>query len=352
MKKILLNSTFGFLIICITALISCNHSTAPLGIQTSNGFDVPTQTWTPSYTPTITGTPTITPIASPIIFNVTVNYGGVKTGVSYNIVDQAGVTVATTTNTVPYSYAAYDFGTYTINILPNNPYALSSQTVLVTGPGLVTVPFSSSGWSLSTNPSSLIYQSSSGYQTPVTVLYSASGNLNVPAVITAGGLASAFSVSPSSLTLQPNTSGPLTITKGACYVQNTSLNFSASDNQGGSLYSTSAIAFNKGFTVNVNLSWNSANNGTVVSGCGGGCVYTTTWTDTLQLSDGGLGCSYSVNFDGSSYTLSNGQSATSNPSAICTFSGCTNYDPNSPPTWSVTLPNGSAITYPSTSGSY
>ena len=343
MKKKFLVLSLGFLLFsgAILTDVACNKANIP------SAYNVATTTPTPSYTPTITGTPTNTPIASPIFFNVTVNYNGViKTGVSYNIVDQAGVTVATTTNTAPYSYTAYDYGTYTINILPNNPYALSTQTVLVTGPGLVTIAFSATGFTLQTTPTSLSYQSSIGYQIPVVVDYSMTGNLNIPCNVTASGLPSAFSNSPTNVVLQPNTSATETIYRNSCYVQNTSLQFSGSDLSGTGLISTTTINLNKGYPINVTLYATSSVSSITSSDPGdpsAGHWYCNE-TDTAWFSDGGLGCSYTLNLDGTNYSISGSNQVTT---TIQVNDGGPVYSPNpscsSSISVSLTLPNGQVI---------
>lgn len=252
-KYLKISSLFALCcLVGISFIVGCKNADAPLGHQ--GPFDVPPATATITNTPTFTATP------GPVNVSCYVNYNGNQSGLSWNLVDPNGntlnQTVQSTGGTVfPFTPSIY--GVYSVNIPTQTSYLYSSQPLTITGAGNYSVTFTCSGQTLSTNPTSFNYSSAVGYQTPVTVSYSYSGNLDVPVSIQTGGLSSAFSVSPSYVVLNNSGAlGTLTVTKNTAYFSNTTLSLYAYDLLGGTSIATSNISILRGFTIPVTITIN------------------------------------------------------------------------------------------------
>src|SRR5665213_2066120 len=197
-----------FVVLCSLAwfgfILGCKNAANPLG-----PYDVPTATSTITTTSTITSTPTSTSTPGAVNVTVNVNYAGnAKTGITFDLVDPSGNTITTTTNNTLYSFNPSVYGNYSVNIPTQSIYAYSQSLLNIPGPGNYSVAFSNGTPSLTVNPTTYFYQSAIGYSLPMTISYTSTGNLNVPAYISVSGLPSAFGIQPSA---QDSSSGPLGI---------------------------------------------------------------------------------------------------------------------------------------------
>jgi hypothetical protein len=272
---------------CFSLMVGCKNAENPLGHQ--GPFDVPTSTFTITATPTITNTPTATSTPGPVNVSCYVNYGGSQSGVSWNLVDPNGNTVNTTAQSsggTPFLFTLSAYGSYSVNIPTQTKYLYSTQPLTITGPGNYSVTFTCSGQTLSVNPTFFNYSSVVGYQTPVTVSYSYSGNLDVPVSVQTSGLDSSFSVLPSYVILNNSgSSGILNVSKNICDTNNTSLNFTAYGLIGSSTVATSNTSINRGYSIPVSFLFSY---GGSYYNCGtqNGSV-----AITIFAVDGGLNCS-------------------------------------------------------------
>ncbi len=278
-------------LMCFSFILGCKSTQLPNG-----PYDVPTVTATATNTATPTNSPTPTATLGPVNVSCYVNYGGSsQNGVSWNLVDPNGNTINTTTQTsggTPLLFTPSFDGIYSVNIPTQTRYLYSSQPLTIAGAGNYAVTFSCSGQTISTNPTSIGYSSSVGYQIPVTVSYSYSGNLDVPVSIQTSGLSSAFSVSPSHVIL--NTLGsmaPLTITKNSCDANSTSLNFTAFDLLGGATNATSNIGISKNYSIPVSILFSS---NVSITNANRNCTTELTGTISFELDSANLLCSGST----------------------------------------------------------
>jgi hypothetical protein len=273
---------------CFSFILGCKSTQLPNG-----PYDVPTVTATATNTATPTNSPTPTATLGPVNVSCYVNYGGSsQNGVSWNLVDPNGNTINTTTQTsggTPLLFTPSFDGIYSVNIPTQTRYLYSSQPLTIAGAGNYSVTFSCSGQTLSTNPTSIGYSSSVGYQIPVTVSYSYSGNLDVPVSIITSGLSSAFSVSSGQVVLNSaGSSGVVTLTKNSCSLGNTSLNLSAND-FGGTQTSSASVPINRGYSIPVTFSYSATNlthSGSTVNA-----------TLTIFADDGGISCGSNYSFN-------------------------------------------------------
>ena len=297
-------------LMCFSFILGCKSALLPNG-----PYDVPTVTPTTTNTATPTNSPTPTATLGPVNVSCYVNYGGSsQNGVSWNLVDPNGNTINTTTQTsggTPLLFTPSFDGIYSVNIPTQTRYLYSSQPLTIAGAGNYSVTFSCSGQTLSTNPTSIGYSSSVGYQIPVTVSYSYSGNLDVPVSIITSGLSSAFSVSSGQVVLNSaGSSGVVTLTKNSCSVGNTSLNLSAND-FGNSQTSSASVPINRGYSIPVTFYYSATN----LTRSGGGYDPVGA-TLTVYASDGGLSC-------GASYTFTTTFQPSGGPAPV-TYSGSAN----------------------------
>ncbi len=331
------------LLMCFSFMTGCKNTDTPLGHQ--GPFDVPTNTSTITATSTITNTPTATPTPGPVNVSCYVNYGGSQLGVSWNLVDPNGNTVNLTAQSsggTPFLFTLSTYGTYSVNIPTQTKYLYSSQPLTITGPGNYSVTFTCSGQALSVNPTSFNYASTVGNQTPVTVSYSYSGNLDIPVSIQTSGLDSSFSVLPSYVILSGSSlSAPLTVTKNSCDLSNTSLNFSANDLLGGTTGITSNISINRGYLIPVNFYYSYSGAVTVttpsiLSDVSGSVTY------TISCTDSSLSCAAKP------YTASYGQSTLSPYGQSFGSSGSNSFGQGSSMTfsfnWNYAFANASTTT--------
>jgi hypothetical protein len=277
-------------LVCFGFILGCKSAQLPNG-----PYDVPTVTPTTTNTTTPTNSPTPTATLGPVNVSCYVNYGGSQTGVSWNVVDPNGNTINTTAQTsggTPFLFTPSFDGIYSVNIPTQTRYLYSSQPLTIAGAGNYSVTFSCSGQTLSTNPTSIAYSSSVGYQIPVTVSYSYSGNLDVPVSIQTSGLSSAFGVSPSYVILNTSGSMPsLTVTKNSCDANSTSLNLTGFDLLGGVTNATSNIGISKNYSIPVSILFSS--NTTIISG-GIHCPSELTGTVSFEIDSANLLCSGST----------------------------------------------------------
>jgi len=274
---------FGF-------ILGCKSTQLPNG-----PFDVPTVTSTVTNTATATYSPTPTATLGPVNVSCYVNYAGnSQTGVSWNVVDPNGNTINITTQTsggTPFLFTPSFDGVYSVNIPTQTRYLYSSQPLTIAGAGNYSVTFSCSGQTLSTNPTSIAYSTAVGYQIPVTVSYTYSGNLNVPVSVITSGLSSAFSVSSGQVILNSaGSSGAITLTKNSCSVDNTSLNLSANDFDNIQT-SSASVPVNRGYSIPVTFYY-LANNAKYA---GAGSAATATLIFSVTDSTISCGSTYSFN---------------------------------------------------------
>ncbi|SRR5665213_242397 len=249
-----------FVVLCSLAwfgfILGCKNAANPLG-----PYDVPTATSTITTTSTITSTPTSTSTPGAVNVTVNVNYAGnAKTGITFDLVDPSGNTITTTTNNTLYSFNPSVYGNYSVNIPTQSIYAYSQSLLNIPGPGNYSVAFSNGTPSLTVNPTTYFYQSAIGYSLPMTISYTSTGNLNVPAYISVSGLPSAFGIQPSVPVIQANTSSAVTFFRNACYVSNFSIQFAAQDSSSGPLGISTLLQVERGYTIPVTVfySYNAA----------------------------------------------------------------------------------------------
>jgi hypothetical protein len=244
MKKIFL---FGLIMFLGGSLVvSCKKSNTPLGIPNTTGFDIPTSS------PTVTSTPGSTNLI------VNVNYPSANTvGVGFALVDPSGNTLATSTtnNTgTPLVFNPTTFGVYQVAVTAQGLYGYSTTPVTVNSVGNYSANFTASGFSIAANPTSYSYLSAIGYQIPITVSYSQTGNLNIPVSVVLAGLPSAFGQSQNYLMLNNNgASAAVTLYRNACYVNNTSLQFIADRLDGTNVNSTNFLPITRAYSIPVTV---------------------------------------------------------------------------------------------------
>jgi len=299
---------------CFSLIAGCKNAGPvrpyDVPVATSTATNTPTMVNSPTATFTLTATPTvtITPTPGPVNVSCYVTYNGNQSGLSWNLVDPNGNTVNQTTQSTggtPFLFTPSVFGTYSVNIPTQTNYLYSSQPLTIRGSGNYSVTFTCSGQTLSTNPASFNYSSAIGYQTPVTVSYSYSGNLDVPVSVQTSGLDSSFSVLPSYVILNNSgSSGFLNVSKNICDTNNTSLGFAAYRLLGGSTVATSNISINKGYSIPVNFYY-SYSGAVTQAGLGSFINTSGAVTYTISCTDSSLSCSVTP------YSISYGQLALS-----------------------------------------